>query len=98
MEVKPSITTTNIELSSSLADDIQLQMITDWLKQALFCVYSRPKYSKLGQVPDTDIYRPLEDYDEVWHITFMIWYNLKPGVRASTGLEMNRTMEGEQNL
>uniref|UniRef100_A0AAQ4PU94 STAS domain-containing protein n=1 Tax=Gasterosteus aculeatus aculeatus TaxID=481459 RepID=A0AAQ4PU94_GASAC len=24
-----------------------------------------PKYSKLGQVPDTDIYRPLEDYDEL---------------------------------
>ncbi|XP_037628927.1 solute carrier family 26 member 6 isoform X2 [Sebastes umbrosus] len=24
-----------------------------------------PKYSILGQVPDTDIYRPLEDYDQV---------------------------------
>ncbi|KAM8862629.1 solute carrier family 26 member 6 isoform 2-T2 [Spinachia spinachia] len=28
-----------------------------------------PKYSKLGQVPDTDIYRPLEDYDELKQVS-----------------------------
>uniref|UniRef100_A0A7N6B9I6 STAS domain-containing protein n=1 Tax=Anabas testudineus TaxID=64144 RepID=A0A7N6B9I6_ANATE len=28
-------------------------------------LYFRPKYSLLGQVPDTDIYRPLEDYTQV---------------------------------
>lgn len=31
----------------------------------LFCVCFRPKYSLLGQVADTDIYKPVEDYDKV---------------------------------
>ncbi|XP_062419655.1 solute carrier family 26 member 6 isoform X2 [Pungitius pungitius] len=42
-----------------LAASIGFSMLTVIFRTQL------PKYSKLGQVPDTDIYRPLEDYDEL---------------------------------
>lgn len=29
--------------------------------------FSRPKYSLLGQVGNTDIYKPMEDYDQVFY-------------------------------
>lgn len=34
-----------------------------------FSLHSRPKYSLLGQVPGTDVYRPVEEYHQVHHIT-----------------------------
>lgn len=36
------------------------------------CCVSRPTYSLLGHVPDTDLYRPLEEYNQVPHCMFTL--------------------------
>lgn len=41
----------------------------NWPKPCNFFFYFRPQYSRLGQIPNTDIYKPVEDYNQVWCTT-----------------------------
>lgn len=59
------------------------------------CDYFRPKYSILGQVPETDIYKPLDEYHQVQNCFFFFFLLFKS---TENGMENEHWYRNEQHV